>query len=151
MRLTFCEVPNLEHVWRFQSCDFIDGFLCSCILLFWTMDVAGPVNTTYLIGYCNMNSIQRYSLLWLAWHIRAGDQYLPSINSWDSGPWKVLYAPLFSTFFFLQQFLTFLLSVCDIKNITKKVYLTNFLIKSSLFACLLFLFFTMLFPLKSTL
>ena len=29
------------------------------------------------------------------------DQYLPSIHSWDSSPWQVLYIPLFLIFFFL--------------------------------------------------
>ena len=26
---------------------------------------------------------------------QSGDQYLPSIHSWDSSPWQVLYVPLF--------------------------------------------------------
>ena len=26
---------------------------------------------------------------------QSGDQYLPSIHSWDSSPWQVLYIPLF--------------------------------------------------------
>ena len=77
----------------------------------------------------------KYSLLWLAWHIRAGDQYLPSIHSWDSGPWKMLYVPLF------LKFLTFPFSVCDINNkiISFRVYLTNFLIIK--FVCLFHFFF----------
>ena len=45
-----------------------------------------------------------------------GDQYLPSIHSWDSGPWQVSYVPLFLTFLFQWQFLTFPFSVCDINN-----------------------------------
>ena len=31
-QLAFGEVPTLERVLGFQSCDFIDGLLCSCML-----------------------------------------------------------------------------------------------------------------------
>ena len=31
---------------------------------------------------------------------QSGDQYLPSIHSWDSSPWQVLYIPLFLIFVF---------------------------------------------------
>ena len=72
------------------------------VTLFYTMDVAGLFNTTYWNGCCDILSMQlwikviKYSL---TWRIRAGDQYVPSIHSWDSGPWKVLHVPLF---FFLS-------------------------------------------------
>ena len=32
---------------------------------------------------------------------QSGNQYLPSIHSWDSSPWQVLYIPLFLIIFFL--------------------------------------------------
>ena len=61
------------------------------------------------------------------------DQYLPSIHSWDSSPWQVLYIPLFC---FVCVFLT----VCVIN-------LTSFLFKSRFISLLLFihLFFTFIF------
>ena len=91
----------------------INCFLFVCFVrvittafLFYARNVAGLVNTIYLTGCLNKISIKpwikvmQYSLLWLACHIRTGDQYLPYIHSWDSGPWKVLYVPLFLIFFF---------------------------------------------------
>ena len=64
---------------------------------------------------------------------QSGDQYLPSIHSWDSSPWQVLYIPLFC---FVCVFLT----VCVIN-------LTSFLFKSRFISLLLFihLFFTFFF------
>ena len=39
---------------------------------------------------------------WLKWQNQSGDQYLPSIHSWDISPWQVLYIRLFcfACFFF---------------------------------------------------
>ena len=61
---------------------------------------------------------------------QSGDQYLPSIHSWDSSPWQVLHYPIF---LFCVCFLT----VCVIN-------LTSFLFKSRFISLLFFihLFFT---------
>ena len=81
--------------------DFIEGFFCSSIIsCFWNRDVAVLVNTTYLIGCCDLMLIKSWIkvmyclLLWLTLH-QSGDHYLPSIHSWDSSPSQVLYIPLF--------------------------------------------------------
>ena len=47
---------------------------------------------------------------------QSGDQYLPSIHSWDSSPWQVLYIPLFC---FVCVFLTdcrVVLVFCQIRD-----------------------------------
>ena len=64
---------------------------------------------------------------------QSGDQYVPSIHSWDSSPWQVFYILLFC---FACVFLT----VCVIN-------LTSFLFKSRFISLLLFihLFFTFFF------
>ena len=56
---------------------------------------------------------------------QSGDQYLPSIHSWDSSPWQVLYIPLFC---FVCVFLT----VCRVVLVFFKcvINLTSFLFKS---------------------
>ena len=70
---------------------------------------------------------------------QSGDQYLPSIHSWDSSPWQVLYIPLFC---FVCVFLT----VCRVVLVFFKcvINLTSFLFKSRFISLLLFihLFFT---------
>ena len=62
-----------------------------------------------------------------------GDQYLPSIHSWDSGPWWVLYILLFC---FACVFVT----VCRVVLVFFKciINLTSFLFKSTFFSLLLF-------------
>ena len=74
---------------------------------------------------------------------QSGDQYLPSIHSWDSSPWQVLYIPLF--FVFCVCFLT----VCCVVLVFFKciINLTSFLFKSRFISLLLFihLFFTFFF------
>ena len=57
---------------------------------------------------------------------QSGDQYLPSIHSWDSSPWQVLYCFLF--LFCLVLFLT----VCGAVLVFFKrvINLTSFLFKS---------------------
>ena len=73
---------------------------------------------------------------------QSGDQYLPSIHSWDSSPWQVLYIPLFC---FVCVFLT----VCRVVLVFFKcvINLTSFLFKSRFISLLLFihLFFTFFF------
>ena len=55
---------------------------------------------------------------------QSGDQYLPSIHSWESSPWQVLYIPLF--------FVVFLKTVCRVVLVFFKcvINLTSFLLKS---------------------
>ena len=62
---------------------------------------------------------------------QSGDQYLPSIHSWDSSPWQVLYIPLFC---FVCVFLT----VCHIVLVFFNcvINLTSFLFKSSFISLL---------------
>ena len=79
---------------------------------------------------------------------QSGDQYLPSIHSWDSSPWQVLYIPLFC---FVCVFLT----VCRVVLVFFKcvINLTSFLFKSSfislsLFTRLFFTFFLLLLLIK---
>ena len=54
---------------------------------------------------------------------------------------KSVYVPLFLTFFFRQQFLTFPFSVCGINNKTISMQRLH-VFKSSIFVCLLYLFFS---------
>ena len=61
---------------------------------------------------------------------QSGDQYLPSIHSWDSSPWQVLYIPLFCFVCVFRVVLVFLKCV---------VNLISFLFKSR-FISLLFMF-----------
>ena len=84
-------------------------------------------------GCCDLKVIQPWikvmycSSLWLILHIRQSrDQYLPSIHSWDSSPWQVLYCFLF--LFCLVLFLT----VCGAVLVFFKrvINLTSFLFKS---------------------
>ena len=67
---------------------------------------------------------------------QSGDQYLPSIHSWDSSPWQVLYIPLFC---FVCVFLT----VCRVVLVFFKcvINLTSFLFKSTFISLLLFFTF----------
>ena len=67
---------------------------------------------------------------------QSGDQYLPSIHSWDSSPWQVLYIPLFC---FVCVFLT----VCRVVLVFFKcvINLTSFLFKSRFISLLLFIFY----------
>ena len=53
--------------------------------------------------YANTTLSQSYVLFIPLVNItyQSEDQYLPSIHSWDSSPWQVLYIPLFLIFFFL--------------------------------------------------
>ena len=53
---------------------------------------------------------------------QSGDQYLPSIHSWESNQWQALYIPLFS----------FFLTVCRVVLVFFKcvINLTSFLFKS---------------------
>ena len=64
---------------------------------------------------------------------QSGDQYLPSIHSWDSSPWMVLYIPLFCFLCFLNCCVVLLFFKCVIN-------LTSFLFKSR-FISLLFIFY----------
>ena len=66
---------------------------------------------------------------------QSGDQYLPSIHSWDSSPWQVLYMHCFV--FFLCVFLT----VCRVVLVFFKcgINLTSFLSKSRFISLLLFI------------
>ena len=70
---------------------------------------------------------------------QSGDQYLPSIHSWDSSPWQVLYIPLFCI---VCVFVT----VCRVVLVFFKcvIKLSSFLFKSRFISLLLFihLFFT---------
>lgn len=61
------------------------------------------------------------------------DQYLPSIHSWDSGSWKVLYIPLL-LFFQLLLWIVFHVGVVTFNKINfVPIYLTSFLFNSKLF------------------
>ena len=89
----YLRIPEFWFYWWLPLLEYVT--------VFYTKDVAGLVKTTYTIGCCGMISIQpwfkvmKYSLIWLTWDIKVGYQYLPSINIWDNGPWKVLHIPLF--------------------------------------------------------
>ena len=65
---------------------------------------------------------------------QSGDQYLPSIHSWDSSPWQVLYIPLFC-------FLCVFLNVGRVVLVFFKcvINLTSFLFKSRFISLLLFI------------
>ena len=86
------------------------------------LDANTTLNQSYVLFITLVNIIYQ-----------SGDQYLPSIHSWDSSPWQVFYIPLFC---FVCVFLT----VCVIN-------LTSFLFKSRFISLLLFihLFFTFFF------
>ena len=69
------------------------------------------------------------------------DQCLPSIHFWDSGPWQMLYVPLFC--FVCVCFLT----VCCVVLVFFKcvINLTSFLFKSRFISLLLFIHLFLLF------
>ena len=75
---------------------------------------------------------------------QSGDQYLPSLHSWDISPWQVLYIPLIC-FVYVCVFLT----VCCVVLVFFKCVInpTSFLFKSRLISLLSFihLFFTFFF------
>ena len=75
---------------------------------------------------------------------QSGDQYLPSIHSWDSSPWQVLYIPLF-----LCVCVCVFLTVCCVVLVFLKcvINLTSFLFISRFISLLLsiHLFFTFFF------
>ena len=51
-----------------------------------------------------LNPGNRLLITWVSKAYKIEDRYLPSIHFWDSGPWQVLYFPLFLlsiTFYFL--------------------------------------------------
>ena len=60
---------------------------------------------------------------------QSGDQYLPSLHSWDSSPWQVLYIPLFCFVCVFRVVLVF--SKCVVN-------LTSFLFKSRFISLLFF-------------
>ena len=62
--------------------------------------------------------VMHCSLFCLTLHIRVGDQYLPSIHSWDRGPCQVLYIHLFLSFYLF-------------------IYLSNFFSATVVLNCLL--------------
>ena len=63
---------------------------------------------------------------------QSGDQYLPSIHSWDSNSWQVLYIPLFCFFSFLLAVVLNCLScsVCILQTRNKP---NQFLIKTKVY------------------
>ena len=77
---------------------------------------------------------------------QSGDQYLPSLHSWDSSPWQVLYIPLFC---FVCVCVCVFFTVCCVVLVFFKcvINLTSFLFKSRLISLLSFinLFFTFFF------
>ena len=42
-----------------------------------------------------LNPANRLLITWVSKAYKIEDRYLPSIHFWDSGPWQVLYFPLF--------------------------------------------------------
>ena len=52
----------------------------------------------WLDANTTLNQIYVLFITFVSMTYQSGDQYLPSIHSWDIGPWYVLYIP----FFFLQ-------------------------------------------------
>ena len=87
---------------------------------------------------------QKYVLLIVLLNItyQSGDQYFPSIHSWDSSPWQVLYIPLFC---FACVFLT--VSRVVLVFFKCVINLASFLFKTRFISLLLFihLFFTFFF------
>ena len=76
---------------------------------------------------------------------QSGNQYLPSIHSWDSSPWQVLYIPLFCFVCVCVCFLTIYFVVLVFFKCV--INLMSFLFKSRFISLLLFihLFFTFFF------
>ena len=90
--------------------------------------------------YANTTLNQSYVLFITLVNItyQSGDQYLPSIHSWDSSPWQVLYIPL-------SCFVWFFLTGCRVVLVFFKcvINLTSFLFKSrfiSLLSLFIYLF-----------
>ena len=109
----------------------------------------GLVNTTYLIGCLRLNANttlnQSYVLFITLVNItyQSGDQYVPSIHSWDSSPWQVLYIPLFCVcvcVFFNCFFCVVLVFFKCVINLTSLLFKSR-LISLLLFIHLLFTFF----------
>ena len=57
----------------------------------------------WLDANTTLNQIYVLFITFVSMTYQSGDQYLPSIHSWDIGPWYVLYIPFF---FFRSLFLT---------------------------------------------
>ena len=149
-RLAFNGLTTLEHVWGFWVGLSLRGFF---------VDVRYVVLNQGCCGTCQYNLPDL--MLWHNFNATLNQNYVipitlvsitypgrgsvsPIYSFLDSGPWKVLYVPLFLTVFVRYLFLTFLVSVCDVnkKNISRRVYLTNFLISQfCLFLFFLFSFF----------
>ena len=128
MVLSFNEVSLLEHVWGFQSWNFIEGFFCSgmfsCfkpeMLWFWSVQPTCDlmlIQPWIKVMYC--------SLFWLTLHIRTGIRIshvsIPRIVAQGR-----CYIPLFFFFNFLPAvaLIAFLCSVCILQT---RVNLTSFL------------------------
>ena len=83
----------------------------------------------WLDANTTLNQIYVLFITFVSMTYQSGDQYLPSIHSWDIGPWYVLYTPFF---FFRSLFLSFshIVPVIFNKNNFMRFQLTNFLLKS---------------------
>ena len=88
------------------------------------LDANTTLNQSYVLFITLVNIIYQ-----------SGDQYLPSIHSWDSSQWQMLYIPLFC----FECFLT----VCRVVLVFFKcvINLTSFLFKSRFISLLLFILF----------
>ena len=79
------------------------------------LDASTTLNQSYVLFITLIN---------IPYHNR--EQYLPSIHSWDSSPWQVLYIPLFFLFFVFFKFffspsrcLKLLCSACILQTCNK--------------------------------
>ena len=105
-RITFHWRTNSERFSGFQNFDLIEGLLFSCMLNRFKPGMLRDLSlhpTWWDIAtwfqFKSDSSLCKHSLLWLVWNIRAGDQCLTFIHSWNSVPWKVFNVPLLLTFF----------------------------------------------------
>ena len=92
---------NSEACLKIQSWDFIEGSFVRVCLVVLNKGCCGsgqynlPDRMLRLDANTTLN--QSYVLFITLVNItyQSRDQYLPSIHSWDSSPWQVLYIPLF--------------------------------------------------------
>ena len=95
----------MKHVWGFQSCDFIDGFLCLRML---------RCSLSRMLRYNNNTYLVRCWCFPVAWHISPVDQYFLFIHYWDSGLWKA------SDGFFFISIVVFNIPVWCLERIKNK-------------------------------
>ena len=107
-RILFNEISFLEHVHIFQSSDFIEGFFQSSMRgsgrytlpdKMLRLDANITLHQTYVLLITLANSI-----------CQIGDEYIPSIHSWDISSWQLLYIPLF--FYFPGRFFKLFVVQC---------------------------------------